>query len=74
MRLVPDDNSTEAGLIDLRREQLRDRREWTWRSPRKGLRIIKAFIASFPAFWCTIDHAPRQSELRDHSAVVLEAD
>jgi hypothetical protein len=48
MRLVPDGNSTEAGPIDLRREQLRDRREWTWRSPRKGLRIIKAFIARFP--------------------------
>jgi exonuclease III len=71
----------EAGLIDLWRARHGDREEWIWRSTQKkyGFRIDhvfgnKAFIARFPAFRCTIDHAPRQSELSDHSAVVLEAD
>ena len=71
--------STEAGLIDLWREQHGDRREWTWRSPKNGFRIDhvfgnEAFVACFPAFRCAIEHAPRDSGLSDHSAVVLEVD
>jgi exodeoxyribonuclease III len=69
----------KAGLIDLWRKRYRDRQEWTWRSTQKktGFRIDhvfgnETFVARFPTFRCAIDHAPRDSGLSDHSAVVLE--
>lgn len=68
-----------AGLIDLWRKGHGEKQEWSWRSSKKrnGFRIDhvfgnKAFIARFPDFRCAIDHAPPNSGLSDHSAVVLE--
>jgi exonuclease III len=71
--------NSEAGLVDLWREQHGDRQEWTWRSSVNGFRIDhvfgnKAFIDRFPTFRCAIDHTPRLSGLTDHSAAILEAD
>jgi exonuclease III len=70
------DLQTRAGLVDLWRMEHGDKLEWSWRSKRHGFRIDhalanKCFCDSFPTLHCAYDHAPREIDLTDHSALIL---
>jgi exodeoxyribonuclease III len=70
-------------LVDLWRAQHGDTaREWTWYSPKSakrrsnGFRLDHAFANAafrkrFPIIRCVYDHTPRETNLTDHSALVL---
>jgi len=65
-----------GGLVDLWRTEHGEKREWSWRSPRNGFRVDHAlanaaFRNRFPAMLCMYDHAPRETGLTDHSALIL---
>jgi exonuclease III len=69
---------TKAGLTDLWRSQHGfAAREWSWRSNKNGFRIDHAFAnAAFQQDNNEIDcyycHEPRETNISDHSALVIE--
>ena len=70
------DLARRGGLRDLWRMRHGQAREWTWRSARNGFRIDHAFgnaalLERFPALCCEYDHEPRDAQLSDHSAILL---
>ena len=66
------------GLTDLWRKQHGDdARDWTWRSTKNGFRIDHAlanrgFLDAYPKATCRIDHWPRETNISDHSALIIE--
>jgi len=65
-------------LTDLWRAQHgEEAREWTWRSRRNGFRLDHAFanpswLARFANWRCVYDHSPRERNITDHSALVVD--
>jgi len=67
---------TQGGLVDLWRIEHGEKREWSWRSALNGFRVDHAlanaaFRRRFPKMHCMYDHAPRETGLTDHSALIL---
>jgi exodeoxyribonuclease III len=67
---------TPGGLVDLWRIEHGEKREWSWRSPLNGFRVDhalanSAFRRRFPTMHCMYDHAPRETGITDHSALIL---
>jgi len=68
---------SQAGLSDLWRATNGKHQEWTWRSRTNGFRIDHAFgneplVERFGPVRCHYDHAPRETRLTDHSALLVE--
>jgi hypothetical protein len=66
-----------AGLTDLWRAINGNRQEWTRRSMTSGFRIDHAFgnkplLERFRPIFCRYDHAPRETKITDHSALLVE--
>jgi exonuclease III len=74
-----DELQTNGGLVDLWRNEHGAKQEWSWRSPLNGFRIDHAlantaFRKHFSTIRCMYDHAPRETSLTDHSALILIAE
>lgn len=70
--------STKHSLVDLwRRKHGMTAQAWTWCSPKNGFRIDHAFcnlafLSRFRHINCDYDAEPREKQLTDHSALIVD--